>query len=255
VQNIVEKRKFDLKSESSKTLTYNNNYFTQSRCNIYLLRKNMHLDIAQINFSELKGMQDYLPDSGILYFFVDSVWDREGPNFPHRVFYYDGDLSALQSAKDLDVKPEHIFDVYGEMDHPEGEPGYRMRIAPFVSILHSNTWGKGKKPDYPHDVFDASVSDINSDLMGKSNIVGRRISDEIHDTDIETTNAHIKIHGGGPYEQAAQVLGGSPEDYVVLLHTENYGADCEWIYFVIAKERLKNRDFSQIYCGMSWYWN
>jgi len=213
--------------------------------------------IAQINFSELKGIQNYLPDSGVLYFFVDSVWESQGPNFSHRVFYYDGDLSALQSAKDLDIKPEHIFDVYGDMDDEEGEPGYRMWIVPFVSILDEDEWEKEKnKKRYPPTIFDARGEDINSSLKHKSNIYSpmKRLVN-IHSGDIETTNAHIGMHGGGPYMQAAEALGGKPEDYVVLLRTEHYGADSEWIYFVIAKERLKNRDFSQIYCGMSWYWN
>jgi len=68
--------------------------------------------LAQINFAELKGMQEYLPKSGILYLFIDSLVVTNiafgGVLEPHMAFYYDGDRGGLQSAKDLGVKPEHI---------------------------------------------------------------------------------------------------------------------------------------------------
>jgi len=52
--------------------------------------------------------------------------------------------------------------------------------------------------------------------------------------------------------QTARVLGGKPQDYVVLLNTDSYAADGDELYFVIAKDKLKKLDFSQVYCTCTW---
>jgi len=199
--------------------------------------------IAQINFSELRGMQDYLPESGILYFFIESQF-LPSPVICDvaQVFYYDGDVGCLQSANDLSVKPEDIFDF-----HESGEikPAC-VRIFPHVSIL--NTYAHNAiyppmncgyaefGPVEAHELID----ELNGKLSGE------------HDAAI---NAHVFTQCSTPYEDAAKMMGGKPEDYVILLRVDSdqdicgfcFG-DAGYLYFVIAKERLKHKDFSQIYC-------
>jgi len=217
--------------------------------------------IAQINCADLQGMQDYFPKNGILYFFVETVWDVN-QFVRHKVFYYDGDSSDLQSAKDLDIKPDDVFDVWAERDVEEGEPGYRMRIVPFVSVLtHYKSSERNPDKMYPPAVFsdiNGLLPSINLGLRNKSEVHSKMEWDYPHSRDIQTTNADtggIGAYNGCPYQAAADLLGGKPEDYLMLLHTQNYGADSEEVFFVISKEKLRQKDFSKTYCGMSWFWN
>jgi len=216
---------------------------------------NLYKFIAQINFAELAGMQDYFPDHGILYFFVKSVWLPLQENFPHQVFYYDGDVDALQSAKDLGLTPAQTFDASHDYEDRQGEPPYRMRVVPFVNILDSQEdVDEEYYVDYPPAIFDAPIAGINRALMQQKNIFSQMEFQHAHSVDVETSNANVdKMYHGGPYVQAARALGGTPEDYVVLLNTENYGADADVLYFVIAKERLKALDFSKVYCSSTWW--
>jgi len=217
--------------------------------------RHLYKFIAQINCAEIKGMQDYFPDHGMLYFFVKSVWLPLQENFPHKVFYYDGDVDTLQSAKDPGLTPAQTWDAVNDYEHRDGEPGYRMRVVPFVNILDSQEdVDEDYYVDYPPAIFDAPTAEINQALKQHKNILSPMVFDHAHSVDVETSNANVdKMYNGGPYVQAARVLGGQPEDYVVLLNTESYGADADELYFVIAKDKLKALDFSQIYCKCTWW--
>jgi len=219
------------------------------------VRGNLYKFIAQINCAELKGMQDYFPEHGMLYFFVKSVWDPFEENFPHQVFYYGGDLNTLQRAKNLGITPADSYDAVKGYESEEGEPGYRMRMVPFVNILDSQEdVDEEYYVDYPPAIFDAPVAQINDALKHRKSIRSDMTHDEAHSVDVETSNANVnQMSDGGPYMQAARVLGGQPQDYVVLLNTDNYGADGDELYFVIAKDRLKNLDFSRVYCHCTWW--
>ncbi len=53
--------------------------------------------LAQVNFSELeRGFAPYLPQSGWLYFFINS--HRKWSDIPHRVLFFDGPVEALQKS-------------------------------------------------------------------------------------------------------------------------------------------------------------
>jgi len=227
--------------------------------------------IAQINFAELKGMCDYLPESGILYLFVDSIWDESVFKYKH--FFYEGDLKELQKAQDLGIKPSDIYDVVAyECDDAETEedyemePGYRMRIVPFVSV-YDNAEGEwyGDDPEemeekyekgyhsYPPVIFDAPTRAINEDLKKEKNIKSPNKWTWAHSKDVQTTNGNTYWqHDGGPYWLAAKELGGKPEDYVLLLNVESFGADGDELHFMISKEDLKNRDFSRMFVDCTW---
>jgi len=228
--------------------------------------------IAQINFSELKGMCDYLPESGILYIFVESIWDEA--IFPYKFFFYDGDVNQLQKAQDLGIKPSDIYDVVAyECDDAESEedyemePGYRMRIVPFVSVCDNEEelWEDDDEDDsleekyaqgkyaYPPMIYDAPTKKINEDLRAEKNIKSTNRGYWTHSGDVQTTNATTYWqHDGGPYILAAQELGGKPEDYVLLLNVDSFGADADELHFMISKEDLKNKDFSRMFVDCTW---
>jgi len=216
---------------------------------------NLYKFIAQINCAELSGMQEYFPKRGILYFFVKSVWLPLEENFPHLVFYYDGDTESLTSALHLGIRPQDIFDVYHDYDSPYNETPFRVRIAPFVSILNDEEGvNEGYYVEYPPAIEDAPLSELNQALQARLNIHHEMELFSAHSQDVHTTNAQIRhMHDDGPYVQAAKALGGKPEDYVILLNTDSYGADADELYFVIAKDRLKALDFSRVYCRSTWW--
>jgi len=224
--------------------------------------------IAQINFSELKGMCDYLPERGILYFFIESQYNElvhvEGNRFEkslyrHKVFYYDGDSNELISAKDLDIEPEYIIDVDAGYEREDGAQPARMEIFPCVQIMNYEDFenyqnGKKKCPIYPPLIVDEEqfvpIRQFNYALLGDKNFFHSAINGSVQD-----------LYHGSPYTQAANTLGGKPEDYVLLLQAggdSTYSGydfgDADTLYFVIHKEKLKKLDFSEVYCTMTWWW-
>jgi len=218
---------------------------------------------AQINFAEIKGMQDYLPDSGILYLFIDSSVVSNiacgGVLEPRMVCYYQGDVDALQSAKDLDIQPGHIYDVACGYEREDGAQPARVKIFPYVNIL--DTYDEERDAmDYPPKLYDASASAINEALMAEA---GLKACHSINSHVPEVYNEYMEVNGEyvtSPYVEAAQALGGRPEDYVVLLRLgwdfEVSGfmfGDAGHAYFMMAKNRLKRRDFSQIYYNATSY--
>jgi len=218
--------------------------------------------IAQINFAELKGMCDYLPERGILYLFVDSIWDEAV--FPYKFFFYEGDAGELQKARDLNVRAADIYDVvaYEGKDEDEEdyemEPGYRMRIVPFATVyengeeLWEEDYERGRYA-YPPVIYDAPVKAINEELRAEKNIRSTNRGYWAHSADVQQTNGTVYWeHHGGPYLLAAEALGGSPEDYAMLLCVESFGADADELHVMIAKEDLKNRDFSRLFVDCTW---
>jgi len=212
--------------------------------------------LAQINFAELKGMQDYLPKHGVLYLFIDSLVVSNiafgGILEPHMAFYYAGDTHNLQSAKDLDIKPDYIYDVYHQFENDDGALPARVQSFPYISIL--DTAEESEAMEYPPKIYDAPIKSINQALLEAQSLKA-----------IHSINAHVEgslnedmiVNGeyvGSPYVEAAQALGGKPDDYLVLLSlgwdteiSEFMFGDAGTAYLMIAKERLKNLDFSQIY--------
>jgi len=141
----------------------------------------------------------------------------------------------LQSAKRLNIKPEDIFDF---PENGEIKPA-KVRTFPLVSILNTYSY----HADYPP--MNCQYEALNQDLVGDC-------PQTLHEI-----NINVFTQCSSPQMDAAKALGGKPEDYMVLLCIKSnqkisgfcFG-DAGDIYFLIAKERLKNKDFSQIYCGM-----
>jgi len=184
--------------------------------------------LAQINLAELCGMQSYLPHSGMLYFFIHSQMDCP---MIAQVLYWDGNTSALRSAQSLNIQPEDIVDF---LEVGELKPA-RVRFFSHISILNTYSLYANYPPmncqykEYgPEDIFE-QIETINYRLQGNN-------SNALH-----SINANVFTQCGTPQENAAQALGGKPEDYMVLLCIDSdqdisrfcFG-DAGTLYFVIA---------------------
>ncbi|MFC6100031.1 DUF1963 domain-containing protein [Olivibacter domesticus] len=194
--------------------------------------------IAQLNCEELAPYQSYLPREGVLYFFIT---DQE--EFEAKVIYFDGELSALQSAKDLAVDEEFIYD-----DHGIFTP-FRVKVSKYVSI-----------PSFYGDDHLYKGDATNLKELEETNydeVEAFRTSLLAHAVEpVHGLNSYVFKQHGSPQIEASNKLKGHPEDYIVLLRvsSDNNTGFSFWdageIYFVIHKSDLAKGDFSNIFCGL-----
>ncbi|UPK67444.1 DUF1963 domain-containing protein [Chitinophaga filiformis] len=192
--------------------------------------------IAQINCAAIAPLQDYLPRTGMLYFFVRDLQDQEemGPE----VLYYDGDISQLQSAKDLDIEPAFIYDDQG-IYRP-----FRVKAGKYPDIpVMYNT-----RMRYPAL---ADMEDMYEETEKLKNGFKASSVNPMH-----SMNSHVFKQHDTPEMEAANAKKGKPEEWMVLLRVgsdNNPGFqfwDAGEIYFVIHKSDLEKKDFSNVYCGL-----
>jgi len=233
--------------------------------------KYLYKFVAQINCAELADLQDYLPKKGILYFFIDNQlnWLGGKNNYRHKIFYYDGGIENLKSAKDLNIDTEQIYDVAQGYERKGGALPAKGTPVAYPSILRNETCWEEYVEEYPPiiydipEVYDTSgtmLQKINSQLANASGKSGGTYYG-YHNVINETFLDQIS-HETHPCAQAAQWFGGKPQDYSILLAT---AGDCDInrfmyedgdsMYFVIHKEKLKKLDFSQVYACNTWWWN
>ena len=192
--------------------------------------------IAQINCVAIAHLQDYLPRTGILYFFVQDLQDQDemGP----RILYYDGDITALQSAKELDIEPAFIYEDSGI-------------YTPFQVKT-------GKYPDMPvmYDTRSlypelADMEDMYEETEQLKKGLKSRSVDPVH-----SVNSHVFKQHDTPEMEAVNAKRGKPEEWMVLLRVSSDNKtgfqfwDAGEIYFVIHKSDLEKKDFSNVYCGL-----
>lgn len=188
--------------------------------------------IAQINCTAIAHLQDYLPRTGILYFFVNDL-EQTKP----KVLYYDGDSSDLQSAKDLDIETEFIHDddIYTPFRVESGKYPNIPAIYNTVSL-------------YPELTDLEEMSDEAEQL--KNGLEACSISP------VHSMNSYVFKQHGTPEMEAVNEKRGKPEDWMVLLRvsSDDNPGFCFWdageLYFVIHKSDLVKKDFSNVYCGL-----
>jgi len=210
--------------------------------------------IAQINCAELKGLCDYFPERGMLYFFIDDHFWQQA-----HILYYDGSIEDIIAAKDLKIdlrKDVYTFSQNENYGIVPPKPAM-VNIFPHVSILNSMDEEdeiceyppaicKDIKRDQELNPYDA-VDEFNEKMA-------KYPSEKLH-----AINADVYSDYFSPYIYASDSYDGDnrkPHDYVVLLRVApdptisnfNFRAESP-IHFVIHKEKLKNCDFSQVYYG------
>ncbi|SHE77770.1 DUF1963 domain-containing protein [Pedobacter caeni] len=194
--------------------------------------------IAQLNCEELSTFQSFLPRKGILYFFIT---DQE--DFSAKVIYAETELSDLQSAKDLDVNEDFIYDDHG-IFHPFMVKADKYAGMPsFYSdehLYHGDAENLTDLEEGDYDLIDKFRSGLHPDQVKP----------------VHSINSYVFKQHGSPQIEAASKLKGQPQDYMVLLRVssdQNPGF-CFWdsgeIYFVIHKSDLAKADFSNIFCSL-----
>lgn len=192
--------------------------------------------ISQLNCADVAHLQDYLPRTGILYFFI-----RDQDDFEPLVMYYDGDMSLLQSARALDITEDYIFDDRGIYTPYKATFDKYPGIPFFYNIQ-----------DYIKDSFPElkDLEDMDDETEALKNALNPAI------TPVHSINSYVFKQHDTPEIEAANAFKGKPEDWMVLLRVgsdSNTGFsfwDAGEIYFVIHKSDLAQRNFSKVFCGL-----
>lgn len=188
--------------------------------------------IAQINCASIAHLQSYLPRTGILYFFIKDQ-EEMGP----KVLYFDGDSNELQSAKDLAITEDYIYDQNGIY-----KP-FRAVTGKYASL----------PPSYNSHRLYPELTGLD-ELYEKMEKLEAALASEVKPE--HGINSYVFKQHGTPEIEAVDKMKGKPDEWMVLLRVGSDGNPgfCFWdageIYFVIHKSDLDKKDFSNVYCGL-----
>lgn len=191
--------------------------------------------IAQLDCAAISHLQDYLPRTGMLYFFI-----KDQEDIDPKVIYYNGDPLALQSAKKLDITAAFIYDEAGIYTP------FKAQAENYVSVpffYNAEDYYKHIAPEL------APLEEMYEETEAMT--FALRPDDVAH-----SINSYVFKQHDTPEIEASQAFKGKPEDWMVLLRISsdrNTGFsfwDAGEIYFVIHKSDLAQGDFSQVYCGL-----
>lgn len=189
--------------------------------------------IAQINCTAIAHLQNYLPRTGMLYFFVTDH-EEMGP----KVLYYDGDSNHLQSAKELNIDNDFIYEQNGIYNPFRAEAG---KYASIPSTYNAHSL-------YPE------LAALNEMYEKTEQLTAGLVAGSAKP--VHGINSYVFKQHDSPELEAAYKMKGKPEEWMVLLRvsSDNNPGFCFWdageIYFVIHKSDLDKKDFSNVYCGL-----
>lgn len=207
--------------------------------------------IAQINCQEIAHLQDYLPRTGMLYFFLSSLhfFGFEGKFKLAQVLYFEGDKQELIAGKNLVFTNEEYYEMMGEGCYQGLQVTEKEMITfPYWYSYHTNKHilkgraeklekafeADGKLEDKIYDNFENPVTELN------------KVDFEI--------NGYVFTQHESPELQAALSKKGEPQDWITLLKVASQG-DFQWgdagdLSFVIHKSDLLKKNFSNVFCTM-----
>ncbi len=193
--------------------------------------------IAQINCASIANLQDYLPRTGMLYFFIEDQQD-----FVPKVIYYEGETDNLKSAKELNIEEEFIYDESGIYQPFKTNSEKGVSVPSFYNDDHYYQ-------DIAPELKDLEESyDETEAFQEKLLPFNTRSSHGI--------NSYVFKQHDSPEIEAVNKLKGKPEEWMVLLRvsSDNNPGFSFWdageIYFIIHKSDLAKKDFSNVYCGL-----
>ncbi|HJT74715.1 MAG TPA: DUF1963 domain-containing protein [Chitinophaga sp.] len=192
--------------------------------------------ISQLNCADVAHLQDYLPRTGILYFFI-----RDQDDFEPLVMYYDGDMSLLQSASELDITEDHIFDDRGIYTP------YKATFDKYPGIPFFYNIGNYLKDSFPE-------LEALEDMYDETEALKEALYPSVKP--VHSINSYVFKQHDTPETEAVNAFKGKPEDWMVLLRVgsdSNTGFsfwDAGEIYFVIHKSDLAQKNFSKVFCGL-----
>ena len=171
--------------------------------------------LFQLNLADIAGVNNYLPKSGLLSFFVDRLEDPDC-----KVLFYEGDLNKLKTIR---FDPSELTD---DQDDYTANP-FHVKFTAGTSLPYNH----------------GGVTNQNNfeAIYDKVNTVGDHF-----------LNGHTFTQHESPETQAVNRLGGTPNEWVSLLQLgfDHQVGFCFWdagtLTFTIHQEDLRRCDFSSV---------
>ena len=177
--------------------------------------------LCQINLEDIQGLAHFLPNEGLLSFFIDST-----ESFCGKVLFQN--KSDFKFLKTIYI-PEGASLVDEDDDYTDSS--YQLKFTPNIHL-----------PDYIYNL-------PNEDLEEKYERIYSHFNSDLE----HALNGIVFTQGESANEQAANELGGKPEEWVSLLQLgwdTNVGF-CFWdagvISFLIHQEDLSRLNFSNCF--------
>ena len=203
--------------------------------------------IGQVNCASIAPLQDYLPRTGMLYFFLTTIHDIYGGSSrgTAKVIHFDGPVDDLVSGKGLHIAEEE----YSEM---MGDAYQALKVEAAASTSVPDFYGARQNPHLfrgPAAALRDALDDLDGfdEDEGFAEACGER-------SPAFVINSYVFTQHEDPEHQVSLVQKGNPEDWTVLLKVGSQG-DFMWgdagdISYVIHKSDLAKGDFSNVYCTL-----
>lgn len=191
--------------------------------------------IAQINCELIASLQHYLPRVGTLFFFLKSIHDLSGK------VLYEPNNDKLHSGAEQPESDETFFDLPDEGYRPYQAKAFQSCSIPSFYALKQNNYlleGAAEQLRNRDDVIRSFLEKFEQPV---SNIYHY----------VHGINTYAFTQHESPELQAALLLKGNPQDWVILLKLSSHG-DFQWgdageLFFVIHKSDLAKVDFSNVF--------
>ena len=225
--------------------------------------------IAQLDCSELAPLQDYLPRTGMLYFFLSTLHDLYGDPLAYPVGlieYLDVDRDQLTAGKQhyAELSSE---DYYEPPEQRKAKPGEGLPVyAPFAvraerDLSLAPVYALSDNVLYLQDALRAAGWLTLENQLSEDSEASIEQAEAFEASTHKAARAathQIGAYGFSQHElpamQAAQQLGGKPSDYVLLLEVRSLGhmqwGDAGELHFLVHKGALARGDFSAVAVGM-----
>ncbi len=203
--------------------------------------------IAQVNCAKIAGLQDYLPRTGMLYFFLTTIHDVYGGGeaTTAKVIHRPEKPEALISGKNIELKTTDYYEMFESEYKGYQATAKKINSCPaFYPIMQNSYMFRGPaaalhaEEDFlendGYDLFEAPLTELNPAT--------------------HVVNGYGFSQHEYPELSIAQAHRGNPEDWIILLEVTSEG-DMQWgdagsLFYVIHKSDLTRGDFSKVYCTM-----
>lgn len=196
--------------------------------------------LAQINCEALAELQQFLPRTGTLFFFIKSLHHVDELDSAKVIYVKDN--QQLASSARFKLAAEDYFDaITDQYQRFDAEVSLGVSFPSFYAL------------DYNDYLLKSSPATLKKALKDHADAFYEQIEAPIEQ--LSTHDHGINVYGftqhQSPELQAATVYGGEPEDWLIVLKVASRG-DFQWsdagdLFFVMHKSDLLQCDFRRIF--------
>ncbi|MEO0446848.1 MAG: DUF1963 domain-containing protein, partial [Verrucomicrobiota bacterium] len=200
--------------------------------------------IAQINCGELASFQSYLPRTGVLFFFLETIHSLYGGSEQPGKVIYVPDVDQLASGTRFSFEEDDYLEMIGGAYEAYQVTPTKMGHAPsmYAKYVNAHLLRGAAKPLQDDEDFWENEYERFSQALNEAVPMDHAI------------NIHGFTQHESPELQASLALKGNPEDWMTLLLVGSSGGmqwgDAGDLFYVIHKSDLEKKDFSKVFVTM-----